>query len=174
VVEKSNILNSKKTIQIHTGNGELVDCEIKQKRSLAKNDRMIDHSTIGVMMELSKTAMRILLKMFQVSNKRNFVANSSIVIDCVRQTKSLALLELTEKDLINKAIWVKSEKKHTKGWMLNPFHFRKTRSIDVYFELVDIYEDRPNNETIILAASLKDVIEQHFFIKEEETDNNFN
>jgi len=138
-----NVLNKK--------TGEIVNCEVKQKKLLRKHDRMLDYSTIPILKNLSLSELYILFDMWDLANTRNFIADKAIETNITDRTKYSSIKKLIALNLIKKAIWQKTTKIGIKGYMLNPIHYRKSRNIDLYFELLEIYNGFYNKDEILIT-----------------------
>jgi len=140
------------SIEVHTGRGELVKCDIMQRTKLMKHDRFIDHSTLALLEQCTQAEFKILMIAYRVSGKNGFVADKAIETEITRQTKAIALKSLCDKDLIRKAVLAKGVKTFVKGWLINPFHFRKTRQTEEYFKMLEVYNSFQHEETILIAS----------------------
>ena len=145
----------KGTIEVHTGHGNLEQVDLIGRRKLMKHDRYIDSSTMPILVDLKPAEFKILFKMFILSNKQNFVADKALEVDFTRMTKTEAIKELVRLDLIRKAIMVRGVKTLVKGYFINPFHFRKTRQTEQYFELLEEYNSFKDDEIKMLMLKPK-------------------
>ena len=139
------------SIEVHKGNGELLQCDLIQRSKLMKHDRFLDHSTFQLLEQCTLAEFKILMIIYRMSGKNGFIADDAIKSDITRQTKSTALKALAEKDLIRKAIHAKGVRTFVKGWLVNPFHFRKTRQTEEYFKLLETYNSFQNEEVILIT-----------------------
>jgi len=139
------------SIEVHDGKGSLVQCDLLQRSKLMKHDRFIDHSTLSLLEQCTQAEFRILMLMYKISGKNGFIADKAIETDITRQTKAIALKSLCEKDLIRKAIHAKGVRTFIKGWLVNPFHFRKTRQTEEYFKLLETYNSFQDEDVILIT-----------------------
>jgi len=139
------------SIEVHNGKGELLQCDLIQRSKLMKHDRFLDHSTFSLLEQCTLAEFKILMIIFRVSGKNGFIADDAIISDITRQTKSTALKSLAEKDLIRKAVYAKGVRTFVKGWLVNPFHFRKTRQTEEYFKLLETYNSFQNEDVILVT-----------------------
>jgi len=148
------------TVEVHTGHGELVQCDIMQRTKLMKHDRFIDHSTLPILESLTAAEFKILMIIWRLSAKNGFVADKAIETDITRQTKALSLKTLCSKDLVRKAVLAKGVRTFVKGWLINPVHFRKTRQTEEYFQMLEVYNSYQQEETLLMANREYDQILQ--------------
>lgn len=146
------------SIELHGGNGELLQCDLIQRSRLMKHDRFIDHSTLELLESCTLAEFKMLINMFKLSAKNGFIADNKIMVKATRQTKSNALKSLCKKDFIRKAVLAKGIKTFVKGWLINPFHFRKTRQTEEYFKLLEIYNSFKNEDVILITMKEFDQI----------------
>lgn len=139
------------SIELHGGNGELLQCDLIQRSRLMKHDRFVDHSTLELLESCTLAEFKILMNIFKQSAKNGFIADSKIETKVTRQTRSTALKSLCKKDLIRKAVLAKGVKTFVKGWLINPFHFRKTRQTEEYFRLLETYNSFQNEDVILIT-----------------------
>ena len=127
------------TMQVLSKGGELLDVEIKRKRYLHKADRMIDHDMISVLSELKPCELKILMAMWLKCDMDNFFHSKKPIGNISRRWKSVAIKSLIEKDLIKTAHMTTGKRTIHKGWMVNPFYFRKVKDSEKYLMLYSNY-----------------------------------
>ena len=154
--------NFKGSIEVHVGNGELEQVDLISRRKLIKHDRMIDASTLWLLVDLKPAEFKILMRMYIISTKQGFVEDKLLDLEFSRMTKAESIKELIKKDLIRKAEWVKYKKKTTKGYLINPFHFRKTRQTEQYFELLERYNSFKEEEVLMIMVNSKEQITEEY------------
>ena len=148
------------TIEIHTGQGNIVACDIVEKSKLMKNDRMIDHAILSIMEELTLAEIKVLITLFKKCNKINFLATKALETDLSRQTLSNSLKVLTDKNLIRKTIWIKGVRTSVNGYMINPFYYRKTRKTEDYFKMEETYKSFNRDEILIITMKEEYMLKQ--------------